>query len=133
MNKKIVISIVVSIIIVIGLLILSTGGKMGGAFLSDYKVSEDGKVMTLKVGVASSMGYIRSLKVREDDNKKYLTFYSTFGLNSKLSAKDEFQINLDPDIDEIYFFRGEEGYVRVISKNKETKEWQRVKNKGRND
>lgn len=129
MKVKILIAVFISILI-IGILILSTGGKMGSAFLSDYKVSENGNIMTLKVGVASSMGYIRSFKEKQKDNKKYLTFYSTYGLNSKLSAKDEFQIVLGPAVDEIYFYRGEEGYVIVLNKNKETRVWQRVKNKG---
>jgi hypothetical protein len=127
MNKKIVVVTVLSIITVIVLLLLSTGGKMAGIFLNDYSLSEDGNVITLKVGVASSMGYIRTMKERQDGNKKYITFYSTYGLNSKLGDNNEFQIDLNPSINEIYFYRGEDGFVLILQKNDETKEWQLVR------
>ncbi|WP_313152571.1 hypothetical protein [Lacrimispora sp.] len=42
------------IVIVIGLLFLSTGGKIAGVMISDYSISEEGDIMALKVGVASS-------------------------------------------------------------------------------
>ena len=57
----------------------------------------------------------------------YLTFYSTFGINSKLGAKDTFQIELDENMDEIYFYKGERGYVKVLEKDKETGAWQSVR------
>jgi hypothetical protein len=122
MKKRIVIVTILIIIVVLGLL-LSTGGKMAGIFLDDYSISEDGKVMILKVGVASSMGYVRTYKAKQDENKIYLTFYSTFGLNSKISAKNTFQINLNPSINEIYFYRGDTGYDLILKKNEETNNW----------
>lgn len=126
-NKKIVVVTVLSIIIVIVLLLLSTGGKMAGIFLNDYSLSEDNNVITLKVGVASSMGYIRTMKERQDGNKKYITFYSTYGLNSKRGANNEFQIDLVPSINEIYFYRGDDGFVLILQKKDETNEWQLVR------
>lgn len=123
MNKKIVIISILSIIIVNSLLLLSTGGKMAGIFLDDYSLFEDGSVMTLKTGVASSMGYIRSVKERQDENKLYLTFYSTYGLNSKFGANNEFQIELHSTINEIYFYRGDAGYDLILQKNETTNEW----------
>jgi hypothetical protein len=42
-----------------------------------FSISKSGDVMTLKVGVASSMGYVRTMKERQDGNKEYITFYST--------------------------------------------------------
>ena len=33
----------------------------------------------------------------------YFTFYSTFGINSKLGAKGTFEIELDENMDEIIF------------------------------
>jgi hypothetical protein len=83
--------------------------------------------MTLKVGVASSIGYIRTIKERQDGNKKYITFYSTYGLNSKIGANNEFQIDLNPTINEIYFYRGDDGYVFILQKNEETNKWQLVR------
>lgn len=122
MKKRIVLATILTIIVALGLL-LSTGGKMAGVFLDDYSVSEDGKVMTLKVGVASSMGYVRTYKAKQDENKIYLTFYSTFGLNSKISAKNTFQIDLNPSINEIYFYRGNTGYDLILNKNEEMTDW----------
>lgn len=100
---------------------------MAGIMISDYAVSEDGKEMTLKVGVASSMGYIRTLRQKEDGNKKYITFYSTFGLNSSIGANDEFQIELSPACEQIYFYSGNGEYKLRLQKNSETNEWVRVK------
>lgn len=82
------------------MLFLSTGGKITSVMLIDYSISKDGNVITLKVGVASSMGYIRTLKESQEENKKYITFYSTYGLNSNIGAKNEFQIDLDPSCSE---------------------------------
>lgn len=127
MKKKILVTTVALIVILIGVLLYSTGGKMGGIFLDDYSVSKDGSQMTLKVGVASSMGYIRSLRVRQQGNKNYITFYSTFGLNSKFGANNEFMIDLDSSLDEIYIYRGEEGYILLLQKKKETNTWQLVR------
>jgi hypothetical protein len=126
-KKKIVISTILMIIIVIVLLAFITGGKMAGVFLNDYAISEDGHVMTLKVGVASSLGYVRTFKVRQDDNKLYLTFYSTFGLNSKIGATNEFQIKLASSASEIYFYRGNIGYELILKKNEDSNEWQKIK------
>ncbi|WP_315119595.1 hypothetical protein [uncultured Clostridium sp.] len=36
--------------------------------LNDYSISQDGDTMTLKVGVASSIGYIRTLRASQDKN-----------------------------------------------------------------
>lgn len=126
MKKKIGI-IILTLIIVSGLLILSTGGKIASVMLNDYSISKDGKVLTLKVGVASSIGYIRRLKESQEENKKYITFYSTYGLNSNIGAKSEFQIDLNPSCNEIYFYRGDDGYVSILRKNDKTKDWELVR------
>jgi uncharacterized membrane protein len=124
MKKRIVVIITtLTIVLALGMLILSTGGKMAGIMINKYSISEDGSVMTLKVGVASSMGCVRTVKVKQDDNKKYLTFYSTYGFNSTIGAKSEFKIDLDPTINEIYFYSGDTGYDLKLQKNAETAEW----------
>lgn len=126
MKKQIGI-IMLSLIIVSGLLLLSTGGKIASVMLNDYSISKDGNVMTLKVGVASSIGYIRALKEKQEENNKYITFYSTYGLNSSIGAKSEFQIDLNPSCNEIYFYRGNDGYVLILHKNEETNDWELVR------
>ncbi len=126
MKRKIGVIALLSIIIVVGLLFLSTGGKITNVILTDYSISEDGKVMTLKVAVMSSMGYIRTLKASEEGNTKRITFYSTYGLNSDLGAKNEFQVELNPSCNEIYFYNGKGEYMLILQKNSKTNEWERT-------
>lgn len=126
-KKKIGVIAILSLIIVISLLFLSTASRITNVMIMDYSVSEDGDIMTLKVGVASSMGYIRTLKESEDGNKKLITFYSTFGLNSNIGAKNEFQVKLHPSCDEIYFYSENGEYKLKLQKNSETNGWERVK------
>lgn len=127
MKKKIGVIAVLSLIIVFGLLLLSTGGKVTGVMINDYSVTEGGDVIKLKVGLASSMGYIRTFKATEDGNKKFITFYSTYGLNSVIGAKNEFQVKLNSSCEEIYFYRGNDEYKLRLQKNSVTNEWERVK------
>ena len=126
--KKVIIGIVIVILTVFVILFLSTGGARTDAHLIDYELSEDGTTMTLKVGVSSSAGYIRDMKQTSGSMNYYLTFYSTFGINSKLGAKDTFTLDIDQNVDEIYFFKGNKGYNKVLEKDKETGEWNIVKN-----
>ena len=129
MKKKNLLSIfiVVIAIVIIGLFI-STGKARTDVYLKNYKISADGKTMTLEVGVASSSGYIRKMKRTSGSTNYYYTFYSTFGINSKLDAKDTFEIELDENVDEIYFYTGGKGYKKVLEK-KQNNEWKNVENK----
>ena len=94
-------------------------------FLKDFELSQDGKTMTLKVGVSSSAGYVRKMKRTSGSMNYYFTFYSTFGINSKLGAKDTFTIDIDNNVDEIYFYTGGKGYKKVLELN-DNGEWVRV-------
>lgn len=127
MKRKTVIITMLASIIIIGLLLFISGGKMTDVYLNDYVISEDGNTITIKTGVASSIGYVRTMKERDDKEKKYISFYSTYGLNSNIGANNEFQISLQPTIKEIYFDRGDAGYVLVLQKNIETNEWKTKK------
>ena len=120
-KKILTICIVVIAIILVGLF-LAFGGKRTDVFLKDFELSQDGKTMTLKVGVSSSAGYIRKMKQTSGSMNYYFTFYSTFGINSKLGAKDTFEIALDNNVDEIYFYTGLKGYRKVLDKN-DINEW----------
>jgi len=84
MNKK-KIAIIISIIVLtaLGILILQTGRRTD-VYLKDFEVSRDGKTITLSVGTTSSTGYIRKMKKTDEGENYYLTFYSTFGINSKI-------------------------------------------------
>lgn len=122
-DKKILIIIGVIVLTCITLFFLS-GKARTDVVLKDYEISSDGKKMTLKVGVSSSSGYIRKMKRTSGSLNYYFTFYSTFGINSKLGAKETFTIDISNDVDEIYFYTGGHGYNKVLELN-ESKEWVR--------
>lgn len=85
-------------------------------FLSDFKVSNNGDKVTLYVGVSSSSGYIRKMKRTSGSTNDYLTFYSTYGINSKIGSKEHFVLEIDENADEIYFYSGGKGYRKVLEK-----------------
>lgn len=118
MNKKrlFIIIIVVILIIILGLFLL-TGSKRTDVYLKDFELSSNGNKMTLKIGVTSSAGYVRKIKRTSGSMNYYYTFYSTFGINSKIGAKDTFIIDIDNNVDEIYFYNGDKGYKKVLEKD----------------
>jgi len=123
MSKKKLIIMVILIILILGILFLLTGGKRTDVFLVDYKVSEDGKTMTLRVGASSSAGFVRKMKRISKDMNYYLTFYSTFGINSTLGWKNTYEVELDSNVEAIYFYAGDRGNIKVLEKDKNTGEW----------
>jgi hypothetical protein len=101
--------------------------RRGDVYIGEYSVSEDGKTMEIRAGVAGSMGYIRSAAPKRDGDRLKLTFYAAFGgLNSSLGAKSVYELSLDEEITEICLFRGSEGYETIFAKNTETDQWIRV-------
>lgn len=103
-----------------------SGRARTDVYLKNFEVSSDGKIMTLKVGVTSSTGYVRKIKRTSGSMNYYYTFYSTFGINSKIGAKDTFEIELDENVDEIYFYTGDKGYKVVLTKNYVTGKWEKI-------
>jgi len=126
--KKWFIILGIVVVVIIGALFISTGSARTDVVVNSFDISPDEKTMTMQVGVTSSMGYIRDMKQTSGSMNPYLTFYSTFGINSKLGAKDEFKIELDENMDEIYFYTGNGGYKKVLEKDKGTGHWQIVRN-----
>lgn len=88
-------------------------------YLGEYYVSEDGKSLTFTVGVASSMGFVRTFRDKGGGVKPhYLTFYSCFGgLNSSFGTKTSFVLPTEANDTEIYFNRRRAGYELVLRKN----------------
>lgn len=125
--KKIGCMLLMIVAILIILLFFGTGGKRTDVFLQDYQVSEDGKHMKIKVSVSSSMGYIRDLKVKQNGDNQYITFYSTFGLNNKFGAKNEFELELNPTCEQISFYHGDKEYELVLKKSSDNT-WVKTKN-----
>ena len=103
-----------------------SGRARTDVYLKNFEVSSDGKIMTLKVGVTSSTGYIRKMRRTSGSMNYYYIFYSTFGINSKIGAKDTFEIGLDENVDEIYFYTGDKGYKVVLTKNYVTGKWEKI-------
>ena len=126
MKRRNIIITVFIFVLIAGLLFLSTGKARTDVFLRDFSVDEKSNIMNIKVGVSSSAGYVRKMKRTSGSMNYYYTFYSTFGINSKIGAKDTFKIQLDNNVDAIYFYTGYGGYKKVLTKNKETNEWTKV-------
>ena len=130
MLKK-VITIALIIIIFLGILFVKGGfRKKEDIFLLNYSLMENNQKMKITITVNSTIGYARGLKVKQIDNKAFITFYSTFGIigNSNLGAKSEYEISIDPYLDEIYFYVGnsiEKGYKKVLEKNADNN-WEKV-------
>lgn len=127
MKKKNILIIMISILLIILIvLFLSTGKERTDVFLRDFSIDEKSNIMTIKVGVSSSAGYVRKMKRTSGSMNYYYTFYSTFGINSKIGAKDTFKIQLDNNVDAIYFYTGYGGYKKVLTKDRETNEWVKI-------
>lgn len=120
MKRTIIISIFLVLVIVIGFFLL-TGRARTDVYLKEFSVDEKCNQMIIKVGVSGSAGYVRKMKQTSSSMNYYYTFYSTFGINSKLGAEDTFEIQLDNNVDEIYFYTGGKGYKKVLEKTEEGK------------
>ena len=127
MKKRIIIISCIILAILLGLFLL-TGTARTDVYLKDFNIDPNSSTMTLKIGVASSAGYVRDLKIKQGGDNKYITFYSTFGINSKLGAADTFEISLNNSCTEIYFYTGGKGYTKVLEKD-ENGIWTKVTNK----
>lgn len=99
-------------------LLLAAFGLFGGGrtdvALIDHEVSEEG--ILVKVGVASSAGYIRSMKIKQADGDAMVEFYSTFGINNPAGAKSEFLLEVSPECERILFRRGKDHYRPVLQR-----------------
>lgn len=123
-KKKIIFLLIVFIFIVIFFVV--TGGKRGDVMLQDFSILEDGTKLQLHTTLVSSMGYTRKMKVKQGGDNLYLTFYSTFGFNNAMGAKNEFEVTLNSSCQEIYFDKGNGEYKLVLQKSAETNDWKMV-------
>jgi len=128
MKKNKIILIIIIIIVIVISIFLSTGKVRTDIYLKDFIVSDDNKIITLKIGVTGSSGYVRKMKSKLGGDNYYLTFYSTFGINSKLNAKDTYILEINSNATEIFFYTGYGGYKKVLQKDKESNEWILINN-----
>lgn len=122
LKKRLIVVTSIFFIVLICTFIFGIGAKRTDVDLIDYKISEDGNNIKMKVGVSSSAGYIKAMHVKEGGTNKYITFYSTFGINNKIGSKNEFEIEVNSLCGEIYFYTGDGGYKLVLKRN-EKEEW----------
>lgn len=124
-KRKFIIAFLIILIIFIVLYFNNGFKKRADVILMDYSVLENGSVIKLDIGISASIGYVRSLKLKQKENSIYITFYSTFGFfNNKMGSKGEYEIKVNPKIDKIYFYKGDEKYNLVLQKNELTNEWE---------
>jgi hypothetical protein len=98
----------------------------GDVFVGEYAVLPSGDAMLVRAGVAGSMGYIRNVRVTEEDGRVVLRFYSAYGgLNSALGANNTFIVPLADDCTEIGIVRAD-GIRPVLHKDPESGEWKWV-------
>ncbi len=119
-KKNIILGIIIFILTCIICYIIYSGSARNDVVLSSFK--EENNNITLRVNVTSSMGYIRKMKVKEKGSNYYLTFYSTFGVNNKIGAKDTFLLNVPNYINEIYINQNGK-YELVLIKDVVSNEW----------
>ena len=130
MKKKVIIIILVALGLVFLWIIASGFSIQTNTYITDvFVVSEDGSMITFKVDVGSSMGYVRGYKDEGGGVKPhYLKFYSAWGgLNSSIGAKNEFVLELEPEDTEIYLYHGDGGYELALKKDVTSGEWYRVR------
>lgn len=97
-------------------------GRSDVAILEYYTADEN---LIIKAGVTGSAGYLRSIKIKEDNGDAMVEFYSTLGINNPRGAKSEFLLELSPECERVLFRRGRNNYRCVLEKN-QNGEWMRT-------
>lgn len=105
------------------LFVCSGFGRRTDVYPGAFEVSEDGRTLTLRTGIWSSMGYTRAVRTKQVGDTLRCTFYTAFGgLNSRIGAENTFTVPVE-GCAEIAFFRGEDGWQTVLQKDPATGEW----------
>lgn len=97
----------------------------GDAWVSAV-VLEDGKILTLSAGVASSAGFIRDTKVELDGDTMYLSFYHGFGgINGRIGVKNPITVELPENCTTVFAkgIYGADGPVCIAQKGADG-QWQ---------
>ena len=130
MKRKVII-IILAVLCILFFEIVASGFTINtNAYITDdFVVSEDGSKIIFKVGVGSSMGYVRGYKDEGGEVKPhYLKFYSAWGgINSSIGANDEYVLELQPEDTEIYVYHGDGGSELTLNKDAASGKWYRIK------
>lgn len=111
---KVVLVAIILFIFVWGLSHVS--GVRDDVYLDNFSISEDGKYMTLNIGVLSEKGYVRKVTTETKGDKLYLDFHSTTGINNSNGAKTSYDIRMSDAWNEIYFYSSNKKYTLVLQK-----------------
>lgn len=122
MKKRVIAFIILVLVAIIGYYMIWTGyNRADSIYIMDYAVNDDNSIITIKIGNASSMGYIREAKqIRYTKNEICIDFYNCFGgLNSSIGSKSQFNIPIDKDVETISVYSGHGEYMDILIKDKD--------------
>lgn len=127
MTKRLLIVVTFLLVAFLIYFIGSGFSKNGCVYIGEYSVSEDGKEITLDIGVAASTGYIRKAVIHQQEGGKlYIDCYSAFGgINGSIAAKSEFVLPLAENTTVIGIYRNENCYEEILHKDANGI-WQRI-------
>lgn len=124
-RKRIWIGVIGVVLVVVGVscsFFGKTGGRRFDVCLLDFSQTED--TVTIQVSVASSAGYVRTCELRRPSSGDLiLSFYSTYGINSRWGAEDTFTIETPETCGAILFERADGTPDIVLARDKETGVW----------
>lgn len=133
MKKKLIIIFSIILLLVISVIItifLIPGNQREDVYLKDFKVSSDNKIITLNVGLLNNEVYLKEIKKINDDindyDKSKYTFYSTNELCSKIGSEDTFDIVVNDDIKQIYFYTGNNEYSLILTRENPQNKWMKI-------
>lgn len=131
MKKKMAIGMIVAVVLCGGYFIGSGFLRNGSVYMDGYSVSEDGREITLDIGVAASRGYIRKMEISQQmGGKLYIDCYAAFGgINGRIGAKSSFTLPLDADTEMIGIYRNTNCYEEILHKDADGS-WQRTQANG---
>ena len=90
-----------------------TVAVMDNVYIESFTLSEDGQTLTIRVAVGVSVGYTRSVTVKDKGSALCLVFHPAYGfINGKIGAKNTFDIPLKPYQDKIYIHPSGHGLLR---------------------
>jgi len=126
MKKRIITLAFLGALLLIALVLLLFGGTRTDVYLLDFSANDDGTAMEIHIGVSGSAGYVRAVRTRASEDGLYLSFPSTFFLNTPVGARDTFTIDLPPDCRVIYIAR-DKGYEPTLEIDPIEGKWIRIR------
>ena len=116
--KWISLPVIILVAIMVFHLVVTGFTRRSDVFMLDYSVTEHTGVVTMQVGVMSSVGYVRSMEnVSDNPTAAQIEFYSAFGgINGSWGARNVYTIQPGEQCSKIYF-RGYDGWRLVLEKD----------------